>query len=321
MTRKKLLKSLVIAVFWAGLLFFLIKALGKFPSLEEWQQYWTADTAKAMFCFSLFFGVATALRTWRFGWLLRQISTISWKRISLAFPWLFLLGAITPFRLGEGYRAIWIQKHENDLIGHAIGYWFAERFSDLMLLCIFLIIGLGFAGRVGNYSDWLVSLVLGLGVVAYLCLWLFSGRFVNWSRTKSFIPILITNSASSFSYMRSLPVHLGVVGGTVLIWLAMATAFYSALAFLLGPNENSFVLAVAVLAAVNLAGLFSAAPGNLGSYQAAVVGIFLLYGLSSDEGLIVSVILQSAGLVTTLFLGIGAKILDLSIGKPLSSES
>jgi len=97
--------------------------------------------------------------------------------------------------------------------------------------------------------------------------------------------------------------HAVVLALSVAIWAVMGAGFWLGLSLALGQSVP-VSMAVLCMCAVNLAGVLSAAPGNIGSFQAAALLVLGLYGISAEPALISSTILQAAGLSLTIVLGL-----------------
>lgn len=309
--RQRGIATLFAGLAWIALAFFLWKAVEKLPTWEDWQRYQSGNTYKALSAFAAFFILALVLRTVRFGVLARQAAPIPWHRIAFGFPWIFMIGAVTPFRLGEGYRAVWIRKH-GGTSSRIIGYLFGERFSDLVILSTLLVIGLVSAPTVGGgIGKNLVFALLLLTLLGYFSLWmasLYAHRLEQMLRGRANFAVELLDA---FSYMRHPGLHLGTIALSISIWMAMAAGFYSALLLLNISPSVGFAGAVCALGAVNLAGLLSATPGNVGSFQAAMVASLIMFNVQATDALIASVIIQAAGLGSTLSLGFLARGLDI----------
>lgn len=302
--------TILVWLAWLALALFLWKAVDNLPDRDNWRLFQYQGAYKAMLAFAAFFILALALRSIRFGVLARQSAPVPWPGIILAFPWIFMIGAITPFRLGESYRAIWIRKH-GGTSSRMIGYLFGERFSDLVILCTLLLVGLVSAPVVGASSETdVVYLFLFLAVAGYALLWLASlnaGRIERMLHGRAHFAV---DLLGAFSYMRQPRLHLATIALSVSIWAAMAAAFYSALLLMDVSPAVGLAGALCCLGAVNLAGLLSAVPGNVGSFQAAMVASLIMFNVPAVDALVASVVLQVAGLTTTFALGFLARALE-----------
>jgi hypothetical protein len=292
---------------WVGLIYFLVKTLDKFPAAETWYENFSPDKIMKLLGFGVFFTLAYILRCYRFGYLLRLTAAVEWKVIIKAFPWLFLLGAISPLRLGEAYRAVWVRKHQGNS-SETLGYWIAERFTDLIFLVLFLCLGVIFRLNTDIQYSILFYFILILMVAGYLILWTQTSNLSNLMRYFK-IPQPLISVVRSFHYMKNTKVHLKVVGLTALIWTLMGAGFTVGLSgFVDTPYLIIFALTSAAL--VNLSAVVSIMPGNLGSFQAAVIVTAIWYHVDVENAFIGSVFIQSIALLLTIAYGVSAYILS-----------
>ncbi|MEE4209835.1 MAG: lysylphosphatidylglycerol synthase transmembrane domain-containing protein [Parvularcula sp.] len=295
-----MMRIVVSIIAWTVLLVFLARSLSRLPSAEEWKAFLDADALKAFFFFALMFTLALVLRAYRFGILMRQIAPLPWREIAAGFPWLFLIGAVTPFRLGEGMRGVWASKRGLSASA-ALGYWVAERMFDLIALSVITIAGFTLSAR--SPVEWpLLVVFLGAVAVFYVLLWGRSAWIASLVGRLPTVGSRLKTLVLSFAFMQNARLHALTIGLTLAIWIVMTTGFWGAFTLLLDAPVP-FALALAVTGAVNFAALLSGAPANVGSFQAAVVVCFLAYGLSSEAGLMASVVPQTAGLMTTVLFG------------------
>lgn len=300
------LKRIMSIFLWIGLIYFLVRTLDKFPTAETWRENFSTDKIAKLLSFGLFFTLAYILRCYRFGYLLRLTAGIGWKTIIKAFPWLFLLGAITPLRLGEGYRAVWVKKHQGNS-SEAFGYWIAERFTDLIFLVLFLCLGLIFRPNTDAQFSLFFYFVLIMMVIGYLILWTQTHNLSNVMKFLK-IPQPLISVVKSFHYMKNTKIHLKVVGLTGLIWTLMGAGFAIGFSgFVDTPYLVAFALTSAAL--VNLSAVISIMPGNLGSFQAAVMFTAIWYNVDPESAFIGSVFIQAIALILTAAYGVSAYII------------
>jgi uncharacterized membrane protein YbhN (UPF0104 family) len=307
------MKVTISIIAWAILIFFVIQSIDTLPDAETWENLVSRRAVEAFLAFAAAFSLALVLRTYRFGFLIRRLAPIPWHDIALSFPWLFLIGAVTPFRLGEGMRGVWARER-NIPISSTLSYWVVERVCDLMALGVITVVGFALATS-STVSSIYIALLLGLAVLAYGVLWSFHNRIAALLAKVPKIGTGLGNMVLGFSFMRDSSLHLRVVAVTGLIWAVMVIGFAAAFTIYLA-EPLPLTLALAATGAVNFAALLSGAPGNLGAFQAAVVACFIAYGLPAENGLMASFIPQSAGLLTILLVGSIGRLLIALKGVP-----
>lgn len=304
MSRASLSQSIRIAVYvaiWIILGLFLYGSLDRLPSRSEWANVIAQGGGPAMAVFGLAFFAAFVLRLLRFGVMTRRGVSVPWSEIVRAFPWLFMLGAITPFRLGEGMRAHWVQRQGGSGLT-AVGNWAAERWTDLIMLVVFLSLGIA-AVAVEGFGVAAIAVIMLVLIAGYLLVWLCRPLLMQIAGRLPVAREAVQRLISSFDYMSDIRLHATIVVMTMLIWVFMTLGFWAALSFIL-DMPVPVALALGCVGAVNLIALVSAAPGNLISFQAAMVAVMTAWGYSAVDALLASILIQSTGLIIAITLGL-----------------
>ncbi len=308
MARRYVLPTLL----WLVLVYALFQLVERFPPMERWWGFLTPDRLAAIAWFAVLFVVANLLRALRFGILVRSSVPVGWPAVLTTFPWLFMIGALTPFRLGEGLRAVWIRKYGGSS-GEAIGFMVGERALDLLMLLVLGVLGLVLAPSTGDMSPVIPAIVLAGAAAALVAatamgprLAAIAGRYGPLARLG--VPQMIL----AIGFLRRRHLGAATIGLSIVIWLVGALSFYIPLYAMVGVA--SIGGAFLSIAAVNLIRIVSPAPGNIGSYQAAMVAALLLYRVSAEDGLIVAVLLQVAMLTMLVAQGFAARLVSLAAG-------
>jgi uncharacterized membrane protein YbhN (UPF0104 family) len=299
-------------LFWVVLICALLAFVERFPPAERWWAFLTPDRLAALGWFAGLFIVSTLLRSVRFGVLVRSSAPVGWSAVLTAFPWLFMLGALTPFRLGEGLRAVWIRKYGGSP-GEAIGFLVGERAIDLLMLLVMGTLGLLMAYSPGGVSAAVPALFLVFFVAVLTVATLMGPRLaIAAGRVGVLGRLGVPRLILAVAFLRRRHLALPMIGLSVAIWAGMAVAFLIPLQAMVGLS--SIGGACLSVAAVNLIRIVSPAPGNIGSYQAAMVAALLLYGVSAEDGLIAAVLLQVAMLTVMVGQGVLAHAVSLTLG-------
>ncbi|MBW4710804.1 flippase-like domain-containing protein [Roseobacter sp. YSTF-M11] len=312
MSRSSLPQGIRIAIYvaiWIVLGLFLYASLDRLPSRSEWAEVIARGGGPAVAAFGAAFFAAFVLRLLRFGVLTRRSVPVRWSGIIRAFPWLFMLGAVTPFRLGEGVRAHWVQRQGGSGVT-AVGNWAAERWTDLILLVVFLSLGIA-AVAVEGFGAAAVTLLMAGLIAGYLLVWFGRPRLMQVAGRLPVAREAAQRLIRSFDYMSDTRLHATIVLMTLAIWALMALGFWAALSLIL-DTPVPVALALGCVGAVNLIALVSAAPGNLVSFQAAMVAVMTAWGHSAVDALLASILIQSTGLTIAISLGLlswGAQVL------------
>ena len=92
-----------------------------------------------------------------------------------------------------------------------------------------------------------------------------------------------------------------------MIWGLIALGYHAMLSSMFPGLHWSAALAVP--AAVNLAGLLPVSPGNLGPYEAAAVAVLALYGVPPEAALAGAIALHLVVLLCTVAIGLAGRAL------------
>jgi uncharacterized protein (TIRG00374 family) len=201
-------------------------------------------------------------------------------------PWpqsmrLFIAGfplAVTPGKVGEALKGVWLNQMSNLPVGGGISVVVAERISDG--LAVLALSTLGVIAYPQYWTAFFAILVILLIFVALtqvrpVALW-----FLNLVEK---LPVLhrLTSGLREFydgssTLFRPFPTLLAVGLGTV-SWLAEGIGFYLILMGLgLPPGARLLSLAVFILAFSTVIGAVSALPGGLGAAEISIAGMLSL---------------------------------------------
>jgi glycosyltransferase 2 family protein len=201
-------------------------------------------------------------------------------------PWqeslrLFVAGfplAVTPGKVGEALKGVWLKQKTGMPVGRGISVVVAERISDG--LAVLLLSTFGVAVFPQYWPGFLAVLLALIAVVVIsqvrpLALWLLvQGEKITL--IKRMIPGLRDFYEGSFALFRPGATLLAVALGTI-SWLGEGIGFYLILLGLgLEPGLRLMALAVFVLSFSAVVGAASALPGGLGAAEASIAGLLLL---------------------------------------------
>lgn len=294
----------------------IVYAVRKLPLGDAVRTLQNNGWSSAAYAF-IAFSIAMALRAYRFTSLaVDEADRVFKHRTFIIFPWLFMLSALGPFRIGEGAKIIWLTRgRQSPLTSSAT--LALERIIDLVTL---LIIGVG--GLI--YIPELISVVptyyiVFLIVLLVLCL--------------AIIVLLISKAEMLDSYFRKNRESRGVttkISGQLVkikdgfnnistkmqfarqillslcIWTAMAAGFNFLVADFF-PQIN-IVLCGSLVAAVNLMAIISFMPGNVGTFQLSASAILFLAGIEFKDSLTFTVVLQVVSILTVIIWGCISRI-------------
>lgn len=186
--------------------------------------------------------------------------------------------AVTPGKVGEALKGIWLNQTSGMPVGRGISVVVAERISDG--LAVLALSTLGVIAYPRYWPAFLIVLILLLGVIILsqirpAALWLLS-FCERIPLVKRFVAGLREFYEGSFTLFRPLPTLFAVGLGTV-SWLGEGIGFYFILKGLGLPDTSRLlVTAVFVLSFSTVVGAVSALPGGLGAAEVSIAGMLTL---------------------------------------------
>jgi uncharacterized protein (TIRG00374 family) len=260
-----------------------------------------------------------ALRFVKWHFYVRQIGArdLAWRDSLRIFVAGFPL-ALSPGKLAEPLKAVWLNRYTGVPVARAIPVVAAERISDG--LAVLLLSTFGVVAYPQYWPAFLGVLAVLLGValasqIRPLALWLL-GIGERLPLVARFVHHLHEFYEGLYQLLgpRSLLVAVGL---GVISWLGEGLGFYLVLLGLgVAPGVTAAALAVFVLAFSTIVGGASAMPGGLGAAEGAIVGLLAL-ALNLPRDIAVSAALLIR--LFTLWFGVALGALVLALSKRLWS--
>lgn len=223
---------------------------------------------------------------------------------------LFLAGfplAVTPGKVGEALKAVWLERETGLPISKGISVVLAERISDGLGVLL-----LSTMGVIAYPRYWPVfAIVLG-GLIILIVIIQMRPAALWFLDLVSKLPILKRISEGlmdfyegSYAIFRPRALLVAVTIGTI-SWLGEGIGMYLVLLGLgISPGWGTLSSAVFILAFSTVVGAVSALPGGLGAAEASIAGmLILLLGLSSGTAAAATLIIRFATLWFAVFLGL-----------------
>jgi uncharacterized protein (TIRG00374 family) len=205
---------------------------------------------------------------------IRNISVLESARLFVAgFPL-----AVTPGKVGEALKGVWLQQRSGLPIGKGISVVVAERISDG--LAVLALSTFGVVAYPQYWPAFVIILIILLALILIsqirpLALWV-----LDFS---DHLPVIRKFSVSirefyegSYALFRPKATFLAVSLGTI-SWFGEGIGFYLILVGLgLNPTPTLAAEAVFILAFSTVVGAASALPGGLGAAEASIAGMIAL---------------------------------------------
>ena len=223
---------------------------------------------------------------------------------------IFLAGfplAVTPGKVGEALKGVWLQKETGLPLSKGISVVLAERISDGLGVLLLSTLG------VIAYPRYWPAFAIVLGGLIFLILIIQIRPAALWlldlgdkiPRIKGFSNGLREFYEGSYALFRPKAILVAVSLGTI-SWLGEGIAMYLVLLGLgVAPGWGTLSIAVFVLAFSTVIGAISALPGGLGAAEASIAGMLtLLLNLSRDSSAAATLIIRFATLWFAVLIGI-----------------
>jgi uncharacterized protein (TIRG00374 family) len=245
------------------------------------------------------------LRGIKFHYYLRQIGA---DKIPIRESFrLFVAGfplAVTPGKMGEALKGVWIHNQTGVTITKGISVVVAERISDG--LAVLLLSTLGVIAYPQYWPAFVTVLIILLSFIIITQIRPLALFFLDLAGR---LPVLkrFTQGLREFyegSYILFKPLAtLIAVGLGMISWLGEGIGFFVILVGLGLPLSGKTIsVAVFVLAFSTVVGAVSALPGGLGAAEVSISGMLvLLLGLSADMAAAATLLIRFA----TLWFGVG----------------
>ncbi len=312
MKRWLILFGLIISAVFLYLAFRQINYAELWEALRSTRLWWLVPGLLIYFCGML-------VRTWRWQNLLNPIKKTTVKAI---FP-IILIGYmgnnVFPLRMGEVLRAVVLKRQEDVAISASLATIVVERIFDAVVIIGFVLLNLGqlpdITGNaafpiLGRIAIW-AAVVFIVGLVIFILIALFPKpaktlihRIINSivpQRWREGAVNIVDRFLDGLMSLRSPKDALMVFLTSILIWLFETGLYWSvSMAFGLGLNFQQLILLNGV---ANLVLLIPAAPGGLGTFDAAGRAMLQAYTISPEPALGYTLILRLALWVPVTLIG------------------
>ncbi|MDD2521894.1 MAG: lysylphosphatidylglycerol synthase transmembrane domain-containing protein [Anaerolineaceae bacterium] len=298
---------------WLGFLvsaIFLWLAFRKVDFALVWEQLKTANLVYVAAGIGAYF-VALFVRTWRWRVLLMPMKSVSVLRLFPVISAGFMANNIYPARAGDLLRTVLLRKKEDVPISASLATIIVEHLFDGIAILALVLLNLGQLSNFAPNSQWVgiietsafwVGLIFGLILLVFIAMVFLPKQMqgvTNWV-TNHLVPKklrqglggIIKKFIDGLRVLKSPLQSLLVMFQSVLIWV-IETGLYWGVMKAMGLNLN-FQSLLMVVGIVNLVLLVPAAPGGLGTFDAATKSMMELFGVSPENALSYALLLRVA---------------------------
>lgn len=308
-------------LFWLGLVIsaiFLVLAFRKINYQALWGILIETRLWWLLPGLAIYFG-SMLIRTWRWQYLLNPIKKVSAK---VLFPIIFIgyMGNnVFPLRMGEILRTVVLKRREDVAISASLATIVIERIFDAVVIVGFVLLNLGQLSalpgtesllNLGSLATW-AALVFALGLIVFILVAIFpeSTMRILHKLFSKLLPkswqqavISITDRfLEGLMSLRSPKDALMILITSIMVWILETGLYWSVnQAFGLELNLGQLML---LNGAVNMVLLIPAAPGGLGTFDAAGRAVLQAFGISAEPALGYTLVLRIALWVPVTLVG------------------
>jgi len=308
-------------LFWLGL---AISAIFLFLAFRKinYQALWATLTETRLWWLipglAIYF-TSMWMRTWRWQYLLNPIKKVS---AGVLFPIIFIgyMGNnVFPLRMGEILRTVVLKRREDVAISASLATIVVERIFDAVVIVGFVLLNLSqltaLPGtesilQLGSLATW-AALVFALGLIVFILVAIFPKTTMRilHSLFNKLLPkpwrqpvMDITDRfLEGLMSLRSPKDALMILITSILVWLLETGLYWSVnRAFGLDLNLGQLML---LNGAVNMVLLIPAAPGGLGTFDAAGRAMLQAFGIAAEPALGYTLVLRIALWVPVTLVG------------------
>jgi uncharacterized protein (TIRG00374 family) len=298
---------------WLGLIIsavFLWLAFRKVDFALVWEQLTSANLAFVALGIGFYF-IALFVRTWRWRVLLSPMKSVPIQKLFSILSAGYMANNIYPARAGDLLRAVLLRKNENVPISASLATIIVEHLFDGIAILALVLLNLGQLTSFAPNSQWVdiietsafwVGLVFGLILLVFIGMVFLPEKMNKVSEwvIKHLVPGklreplsgIIHKFADGLQVLHSPVQSLLVMFQSVLIWVVEAGLYWGVMrAMRLDLTYQSLLLIVGI---VNLVLLVPAAPGGLGTFDAATKSMMEVFGVNPENALSYALLLRAA---------------------------
>lgn len=278
-------------------------------TLKETQWLWLLPGLVVYF-------LAVLIRSWRWQYLLKPLEKVS---LATLFPIVnigYMGNNVFPLRMGEVLRAVVLKRREAVAISGTLATIVVERIFDAVVVVGFVLLNLGrLAGvsafsQLGGLATWAVAIFLA-GLTVFILIAMFPkpatdlihavlGRLLpeRWQET---VFNITDKFLEGFMSLRSPKNAVMILLTSIMIWL-LETGLYWSVNQALGLDLD-FGQLMLLNGVVNLVLLIPAAPGGLGTFDAAGRAVLEAFAIPAEPALGYTLVLRIALWVPITLVG------------------
>ncbi len=298
---------------------FLYLAFRSINFSQLWQYLREAKWAWVLLGLVCYF-LGVWVRTWRWQVLLNPLKNISQRKLFPVVCIGYMGNNVYPARAGEVLRSILLKQKDDVPISGSLATIVVERLFDGITILALVFLNFRQLVQIAPDADWmrriqtgsiLVGAIFGVILLVFLAMvflpkqteamsgWIINKLLPRKARPK--VSDILNKFIDGLRVLRSPGQSLLVLGLSMLVWILEGGLYWGVMKAL--GLELSFMSLLLVEGVVNLVLLIPAAPGGLGTFDAAAKFMLALFGIPSELALGYALILRMALWIPITALG------------------
>ncbi|NLC28964.1 MAG: flippase-like domain-containing protein [Chloroflexi bacterium] len=307
---------------WLGLFIsavFLWLAFREVDFTLVWEKLKTTNLTYVLLGIASYF-ISLFIRTWRWRVLLLPMKSVSVLRLFPVLSAGYMANNVYPARAGDILRTVLLRRKEDVPISASLATIIVEHLFDGIAILALVLLNLGQLTNFAPSSQWLSIIEKGafwLGLVFGLVLLIFIFMVIlpekmrvvsDWvinrlipTRLREPLKNIIIKFSDGLRVLRSPLQSLLVMVQSVTIWV-VETGLYWGVMKAMG-FDLAFQSLLLIVGVVNLVLLVPAAPGGLGTFDAATKSMMEVFGVSPENALSYALLLRAALWIPVTLVG------------------
>ena len=298
---------------------FLYLAFRKVDFALVWQYLKGAQWSWVLFGLAFYF-VGVLLRAWRWQVLLNPLKRLPIRRLFPVVAIGYMGNNVYPARAGEVLRSVLLKSKDQVDISGSLATIVVERLFDAIVILGLVLLNLRQLTGMPAAAEWVGSIQKGavIGSAVFLLLLLIflamvffparTQKVSAWvinrvvpARLRAPLSGIVARFITGLSSLRSPIETLKVLLLSIAIWTCENGLYWGVMRAL--GMDLSFMTLMLLNGVVNLVLLVPAAPGGLGTFDAACKAMLILFGIGAEQALGYTLLLRAALWVPITVLG------------------
>ena len=307
---------------WLGLFIsavFLWLAFREVDFTLVWEKLKTTNPTYVLLGIASYF-ISLFIRTWRWRVLLLPMKSVSVLRLFPVLSAGYMANNVYPARAGDILRTVLLRRKEDVPISASLATIIVEHLFDGIAILALVLLNLGQLTNFAPSSQWLsiiekgafwLGLVFGLVLLIFIFMVIFPEKMrvvSDWvinrlipTRLREPLKNIIIKFSDGLRVLRSPLQSLLVMVQSVTIWV-VETGLYWGVMKAMG-FDLAFQSLLLIVGVVNLVLLVPAAPGGLGTFDAATKSMMEVFGVSPENALSYALLLRAALWIPVTLVG------------------